>query len=120
MPDFSYQIHLLILLLPPFKLAKIRHLVSQLDLGGIVDFYHCDYCNVIFTALDKYSAIHLKSIQNITARLFTKSLKHAHITPGIYSLHWLSVEYIICFKILCYVLIYYIYSIIKFNMCAIK
>ena len=42
-------------------------------------------------------------MQNVAARIVTRSRKYDHITPVLVSLHWLPVEFRIQFKLLCLV-----------------
>ena len=42
----------------------------------------------------------LQHVQNAAARLITLSRKHEHITPILFNLHWLPINYRIIFKIL--------------------
>ena len=59
-----------------------------------------DYCNSLLTGIPKYLVNKLQLVQNAAARLITGVCKLEHITPVLYQLHWLPVEYRINFKIL--------------------
>jgi len=59
-----------------------------------------DYCNSLFTCLNKFSLSCLQMVQNAAARLITETNRTAHLTPVLFNLHWLSVKYRIEFKIL--------------------
>ena len=59
-----------------------------------------DYCNSLFTCLNKTSIDKLQLVHNAAARLLTRSKKSCHITPILASLHWLPVHYRIHFKVL--------------------
>ena len=59
-----------------------------------------DYCNTLFTCFSKKSVNRLQTVQNAAARLLTGTRKRDHITPILYSLHWLPVNFRIHFKIL--------------------
>ena len=58
-----------------------------------------DYCNSIFAGLPKTEAERLQRVQNCAARLIMKKKKHDHVTPTLYELHWLPVNYRWQFKI---------------------
>ncbi|KAF7646985.1 hypothetical protein LDENG_00179480 [Lucifuga dentata] len=51
-----------------------------------------DYCNALFTCLNKASLNCLQMVQNTAARLLTRSKRRTHITP-ILSLHWLPINF---------------------------
>ena len=59
-----------------------------------------DYCYSLLYGLPKYQISKLQRVQNTAARLITNTRKYDHITPALYSLHWLPVFYRIHFKIL--------------------
>uniref|UniRef100_A0A669AWP7 Reverse transcriptase domain-containing protein n=1 Tax=Oreochromis niloticus TaxID=8128 RepID=A0A669AWP7_ORENI len=85
------------------NISKLRHMVSSAELQKLIHAFvssRLDYCNSLFTSLDKSSLSRLQAIQNAAARLLTCSTKRVHITPILYSLHWLPIEFRIRFKIL--------------------
>ena len=68
-------------------------------------------CALVTTRLDMGNALllygentniisKLQRVQNIAARLITRSKKHDHITPVLMSLHWLPVRYRIQYTLL--------------------
>ena len=59
-----------------------------------------DYCNSLFTCLNKSSIHCLQTVQNAAARLLTQSNRWSHITPILISLHWLLVNFRSHFKYL--------------------
>jgi hypothetical protein len=69
-------------------------LVHALVIGRI------DYYNSLFYGLPKTQTKKLERVQNMAARLITNSPRYCHITPIVYRLHWLPIEYRIKFKIL--------------------
>ena len=68
--------------------------------GPLVISSRLDYCNSLFTCLNKTSIDKLQLVHNAAARLLTRSKKSCHITPILASLHWLPVHYRIHFKVL--------------------
>ena len=85
------------------NIAKIRPFLSQPDAEKIIHAFvtsRLDYCNALFTGLPKMAIDRLQLIQNSAARLLTKTKKREHITPILYSLHWLPVSKRIDFKVL--------------------
>lgn len=59
-----------------------------------------DFCNSLFTCLNKKVLARLQSVQTSAARLLTSTSSRAHVTPVLKSLHWLPVVYRVQFKIL--------------------
>ena len=85
------------------NIAKLRALVSVVELEMIIHAFissRLDYCNSLFTCLNKKELGRLQYIQNAAARLLTHTNKRAHITPVLASLHWLPIHFRIHFKIL--------------------
>ena len=85
------------------NISKIRALVSKAELEMIIHAFissRLDYCNSLFSCLDKKDLCRLQTVQNSAARLLTHTSKRAHITPVLASLHWLPVKFRIHFKIL--------------------
>ena len=85
------------------NISKLRTVVTKGELEIIIHAFissRLDYCNNLFTCLNKKELDRLQAIQNSAARLLTHINKRAHITPVLASLHWLPVQYRIIFKIL--------------------
>ena len=85
------------------NIAKVRPFLSQPDAEKIIHAFitsRLDYCNALFTGLPKKAIDRLQLIQNSAARLLTKTKKREHITPVLYTLHWLPVSHRIDFKVL--------------------
>ena len=59
-----------------------------------------DHCNSLLYGLPNYQIKKLQHVQNAVALLITLSRKHEHITPILFNLHWLPINYHIMFKIL--------------------
>lgn len=85
------------------NIARIKGLLTQQDMEKLMHafiFSRLDYCNGIFTGLDKKSVRKLQLVQNAAARVLTNTRKLDHITPVLKSLHWLPVSQRIDYKIL--------------------
>ena len=89
-----------------FHIYNIRRIRKYLTIEAAHTLVHSivigslDYCNSL---LCKVPAIHiskLQRIQNSAARLVCSTPRFNHITPVLFSLHWLPVTYRIEFKIL--------------------
>ena len=59
-----------------------------------------DYCNSLFSCLNKEELSRLQLVQNSAARILTHSNRWTHISPILKALHWLPVSSWINFKIL--------------------
>ena len=85
------------------NIAKLWSIISHSELEMSVHAFissRLDYCNSLFTCLNKTSIDKLQLVHNAAARLLTRSKKSCHITPILASLHWLPVHYRIHFKVL--------------------
>ena len=58
-----------------------------------------DYCNLLLYGLPDNKLSRLQRIQNIAARIVTRSPKQDHITPVLEQLHWLPVRMRVLYKI---------------------
>ena len=59
-----------------------------------------DYCNSLLYGLPDNQLNRLQRIQNIAARIVTRSPKHDHITPVLEQLYWLPVRMRVLYKLL--------------------
>ena len=59
-----------------------------------------DYCNSLLAGLPAKTIQRLQYVQNSAARVLTRTRKSEHITPVLYSLHWLPINQRIIFKVL--------------------
>ncbi|KAF7661331.1 hypothetical protein LDENG_00263940 [Lucifuga dentata] len=58
--------------------------MSQAEMEMIIHAFissHLDYCNSLFTCLNKTPLHCLQTVQNAATRLLTKSTRTSHITP---------------------------------------
>ncbi|KAF7646371.1 hypothetical protein LDENG_00188670 [Lucifuga dentata] len=59
-----------------------------------------EYCNFLFTCLNKSLLNTFQTVQNATAQLLANSRKCCHVAPIVFSRHWFPVHFRINFKIL--------------------
>lgn len=90
-----------------YKIGKIRNYLTQEAAAQLIHAFvtsRLDYCNSLLSGLPLASLYRLQRIQNIAARILTRTKKFDHITPVLKSLHWLPIHLRIKFKILllCY------------------
>ncbi len=80
-----------------FHLRRIVQLHPFISANGAVTLIHAfvssrlDYCNALFIGLPATSIAKLQYIQNLAARILTRTKRSAHITPILADLHWLPV-----------------------------
>uniref|UniRef100_A0A669DHZ7 Reverse transcriptase domain-containing protein n=1 Tax=Oreochromis niloticus TaxID=8128 RepID=A0A669DHZ7_ORENI len=85
------------------NISKLSPIVSHTELEIVIHAFissRLDYCNSLFTCLNKNSLERLQIVQNAAARLLTRTSKYSHVTPLLIQLHWLPVEFRVHFKIL--------------------
>uniref|UniRef100_A0A669F551 Reverse transcriptase domain-containing protein n=1 Tax=Oreochromis niloticus TaxID=8128 RepID=A0A669F551_ORENI len=85
------------------NISKLSPIVSHTELEIVIHAFissRLDYCNSLFTCLNKNSLECLQIVQNAAARLLTRTSKYSHVTPLLIQLHWLPVEFRVHFKIL--------------------
>ena len=85
------------------SIAKIRHLITDIATIQLVHALvtsRLDYCNSLLYGLPDSLIGKLQRVQNIAARIVTRSKQRCHITPILHNLHWLPVKSRIIFKIL--------------------
>jgi len=85
------------------NIGKIRHLLSQDTAAQLVHSVitsRLDYCNSLLYGLPDTLTGRLQRMQNIAARIVSRTSKSAHITPVLKILHWLPVKQRIKFKVL--------------------
>ena len=59
-----------------------------------------DYCNAVLMNLPEYVIQRLQFVMNEAARLITQTPRSEHVTPTLFSLHWLPVRWRIQYKII--------------------
>ena len=87
-----------------FQLHQIRPIARSLPLAtakALIQallFRRLDYCNALLFGVSDTLVRRLQSVQNAAARLITGTRRRDHITPVLYSLHWLPVQRRIDYK----------------------
>ena len=79
-----------------YKIGKIRQFLDTKTIKNLVQalvLCHLDYCNSLLFNMPDSQISKLQLIQNSAARLITGCRKFPHITPVLYPLHWLPVQF---------------------------
>ena len=85
------------------NIGKIRRFLSEETSEILVHAFissKLDDCNSLLYALPKQLLNRVRSIQSTAAPIVTLSKRFDHITPIVFKLHWLPLNYCIHFKIL--------------------
>ena len=74
------------------NISNIRRLLSHKIAEQLI--HACvtsrlDYCNSLLSGLPSSTICHLQRVQNIAARILTRTKKYERITPVLQHLHWL-------------------------------
>ena len=93
--------HIFAIVKPYFLQLRDFYHIRPLTLANAFEHFHLDQCNSHFYGLSKYSIRRLQKIQNVTARIVTRTSHFTQITPILKSLHLLPVLCRINFKICC-------------------
>lgn len=86
-----------------YRIGRIRKYLTNDTAKSLVHalvLSKLDYCNVLLYGVPDCLLNKLQRVQNHAARLITGTHKYDHITPALYSLHWLPVEQRITYKLL--------------------
>ena len=89
-----------------FHLKNIRSLKPYLSREALLKVTNSfitaliDYCNGLLYGITEHNINRLHRIQNCAARLITNTKKYDHITPVLYTLHWLPIRQRVQYKIL--------------------
>ena len=89
-----------------YHLHNIRRIRKFLTMKSTKVLVHAfimgriDYCNSLLYGLPVTHINKLQRVQNAAARLICSIPRFSHVTPVLYSLHWLPVQFRIDFKIL--------------------
>ena len=85
------------------NISRIRKFLAMKSTKVLVHAFimgRIDYFNSLFYGLPVTHINKLQRVQNAAARLICSIPRFSHVTPVLYSLHWLSVQFRIDFKIL--------------------
>ena len=89
-----------------FHLNNIRRIRKYLSNESAKMLVHAfiigrlDYCNSLLYGLPSVHLCKLQRVQNSAARIICNISRYDHITPVLYTLHWLPIQFRISFKIL--------------------
>ena len=84
------------------NIARIRPYLNRDSTEKVVHAFvtsRLDYCNSLLYGVPTMLLTKLQRVQNMAARIINRSSKCEHITPVLYSLHWLPVKYRIEYKV---------------------
>lgn len=70
------------------NISKLQHMVSSDEQQELL--MHLYYHSAFFTSVDKSSLSCFQALQNVVDRVLRSSNKWTHMTPILYSLHWLQ------------------------------
>ncbi len=85
------------------NIAKLRNMLPVSNAEKLIHAFmtsRLDYCNALLAGCPASSINKLHVVQNVVARVLTRSRKYDHITPILQSLHWLPIKFRISYKIL--------------------
>ncbi len=77
-----------------YNIGKIRKFLSQPSTEQLVHAFitsKIDYCNALFCGLPSSLIGRMQGIQNVAARIITRSKASDYITPVIRQFHWLPI-----------------------------
>ena len=89
-----------------FHIRNISAIRDLLPSSAVTQLVHSlvssrmDYCNSLLYSIPDYRVNQIQRVQNVAARVVSRSSKYEHITPILKDLHWLPVNKRIVFKIL--------------------
>ena len=86
-----------------YRISKIRKYLSEKSTKTLVHalvISKLDYANSLLYGVSSNVLRKLQRVQNMAARLVTKTKKREHITPALMRLHWLPVKERIFYKVL--------------------
>lgn len=87
-------------------LTKVKPFLNRSDLEQTIHAFissRIDYCNALYCGVSQSCLNRLQLVQNAAARFLTNTPRRQHITPVLFSLHWLPVSFRVDFKILLFV-----------------
>jgi len=88
------------------NISKIRKFLTPVSCSRLVHAFvtsKLDHLNSLLLGMPNNQLKKLQHLQNIAARIITRSRRSVHITPILKQLHWLPIYYRIEFKVLLYV-----------------
>ncbi len=89
-----------------FHLKNISKLRPMLSISNAEMLIHAfmtsklDYCNALLSGCSAHLINKLQIVQNVAARVLTRTRKSDHISPVLSTLHWLPIKHCKDFKML--------------------
>ena len=90
-------------LFPLRNISSIRNVLSDQATAKLIHSLvssRMDYCNSLLYGLPDSALKPIQRVQNIAARILTRTSRFEHISPVLMSLHWLPIRQRILFKVL--------------------
>lgn len=92
---FTQPSHLIIMSVRPFfcyprNVAKLSHIVSHQEMHVLIHAFLSSllhHCNALYKGLSAAIIVCLQMVQNVAAKLLTRSSKYCHITSLLNDLH---------------------------------
>ena len=82
------------------SIRRVLHMKTNVIIVPAPVISRLDYCNSLLCGLTAIPIKRLQRVQNATARVIAKAGRRDHISPILFKLHWLPVEFCIKYKIL--------------------
>ncbi len=85
------------------NISKLRPMLSMSNAEMLIHAFmtsKLDYCNALLSGCSAHLINKLQIVQNVAARVLTRTRKSDHISPVLSTLHWLPIKHCKDFKML--------------------